>query len=198
MMTASHRNRRTKINGTMKWFPMILRNLTFVRGKKVRHLSYSVEEAKGSKGQETIVIQNRRSLQKLKRIRTCGSTGIIGTNFSTSMIREFNWTKVYFWHISNMRKINVFYDITYKYITVIYFTESWYSVTPERIAKQIARRCKCKVIIDAFCGAGGNTIQFAFTCKKGTYIHRALSYYLWYGWKNCCWKTIYRCIIYFN
>ncbi|XP_014474498.1 PREDICTED: trimethylguanosine synthase-like [Dinoponera quadriceps] len=48
--------------------------------------------------------------------------------------------------------------------------ESWYSVTPERIAKQIARRCKCNIIIDAFCGAGGNTIQFASMCKTGTYI----------------------------
>lgn len=42
--------------------------------------------------------------------------------------------------------------------------ESWYSVTPEGIAKHIAERCHrtspC-IIIDAFCGAGGNTIQFA-------------------------------------
>lgn len=43
--------------------------------------------------------------------------------------------------------------------------ESWYSVTPEEIAKHIAKRCvtlnNTKRIIDAFCGAGGNTIQFA-------------------------------------
>ena len=42
--------------------------------------------------------------------------------------------------------------------------ESWYSVTPERIAQHIAKRFNHKnysVIIDAFCGAGGNTIQFA-------------------------------------
>lgn len=44
--------------------------------------------------------------------------------------------------------------------------ESWYSVTPELVAKNTAERCKCDVIIDAFCGAGGNTIQFAQTCKK--------------------------------
>lgn len=44
--------------------------------------------------------------------------------------------------------------------------ESWYSVTPERIAKHIAVRCllpnKPCVIIDAFCGAGGNTIQVSY------------------------------------
>ena len=25
------------------------------------------------------------------------------------------------------------------------------------------------MIVDAFCGAGGNTIQFAFTCERGGY-----------------------------
>lgn len=44
--------------------------------------------------------------------------------------------------------------------------ESWYSVTPEAIAKQIAARAKCKLVVDGFCGAGGNSIQFAMTCDK--------------------------------
>ncbi|KAF7273595.1 hypothetical protein GWI33_013703 [Rhynchophorus ferrugineus] len=44
--------------------------------------------------------------------------------------------------------------------------ESWYSVTPEKVAKHAAERCACDVIVDAFCGAGGNSIQFAFTCKR--------------------------------
>ena len=37
--------------------------------------------------------------------------------------------------------------------------ESWFSVTPEAIATHIAERCQCDIIIDAFCGVGGNTIQ---------------------------------------
>ena len=37
--------------------------------------------------------------------------------------------------------------------------ESWFSVTPEVIAKHIAERCQCDLIVDAFCGVGGNTIQ---------------------------------------
>lgn len=45
-------------------------------------------------------------------------------------------------------------------------SESWYSVTPESIAVNTAERCKCNLIIDAFCGAGGNSIQFAMTCKR--------------------------------
>lgn len=44
--------------------------------------------------------------------------------------------------------------------------ESWFSVTPEKIAQHIAEKCKCDTIIDAFCGAGGNSIQFALTCEK--------------------------------
>ncbi|XP_049818320.1 trimethylguanosine synthase isoform X2 [Aethina tumida] len=44
--------------------------------------------------------------------------------------------------------------------------ESWYSVTPETLAKHTASRLECDVIVDAFCGAGGNTIQFAKTCNR--------------------------------
>ncbi|KAJ9598683.1 hypothetical protein L9F63_010632, partial [Diploptera punctata] len=44
--------------------------------------------------------------------------------------------------------------------------ESWFSVTPERVASHIAERCRCDLIVDAFCGAGGSSIQFAFTCSR--------------------------------
>lgn len=46
-------------------------------------------------------------------------------------------------------------------------TDGWFSVTPEKIAEHIAERCRCDVIVDAFCGVGGNAIQFAFTCERG-------------------------------
>ncbi|XP_006825585.1 uncharacterized protein LOC102802469 [Saccoglossus kowalevskii] len=44
--------------------------------------------------------------------------------------------------------------------------EGWYSVTPEKIAAHIAERCQCDLIVDAFCGVGGNAIQFAHTCER--------------------------------
>ncbi|XP_062044470.1 trimethylguanosine synthase isoform X2 [Lepus europaeus] len=48
--------------------------------------------------------------------------------------------------------------------------EGWFSVTPEKIAEHIAGRVSqssnCNVVVDAFCGVGGNTIQFALTGKK--------------------------------
>lgn len=44
--------------------------------------------------------------------------------------------------------------------------ESWFSVTPEKIAKHLAERCRCELLVDGFCGVGGNAIQFAFTCER--------------------------------
>ncbi|XP_033118702.1 trimethylguanosine synthase-like [Anneissia japonica] len=44
--------------------------------------------------------------------------------------------------------------------------ESWFSVTPEKIAQHHASRCKSDLIVDAFCGVGGNAIQFAFSCER--------------------------------
>eukprot|EP01083_Nonionella_stella_P179568 637871_1 len=43
-------------------------------------------------------------------------------------------------------------------------TVGWYSVTPEPVARVQAERCSSKIILDPFCGLGGNAIQFARTC----------------------------------
>ncbi|XP_069777569.1 trimethylguanosine synthase [Narcine bancroftii] len=48
--------------------------------------------------------------------------------------------------------------------------EGWFSVTPEKIAEHIAKRVTqsfhCDIIVDAFCGVGGNSIQFALAGKR--------------------------------
>ncbi|XP_020374885.1 trimethylguanosine synthase isoform X2 [Rhincodon typus] len=48
--------------------------------------------------------------------------------------------------------------------------EGWFSVTPEKIAEHIANRVMqsshCDIIVDAFCGVGGNSIQFALAGKR--------------------------------
>jgi trimethylguanosine synthase len=49
---------------------------------------------------------------------------------------------------------------------IILDREGWYSVTPEVIAEHIASRCAGRVLVDAFCGVGGNTIQFARACDR--------------------------------
>jgi trimethylguanosine synthase len=35
----------------------------------------------------------------------------------------------------------------------------WWSVTPEELAAYIANLCVDKVVVDGFCGSGGNVIQ---------------------------------------
>jgi trimethylguanosine synthase len=52
-----------------------------------------------------------------------------------------------------------------------YFLEGWFSVTPERVALHIAERMvrrRDAIIVDAFAGVGGNTIQFALRGARGT------------------------------
>lgn len=50
--------------------------------------------------------------------------------------------------------------------------ESFFSVTPEWLAKRTADRLPAGItVIDPFCGAGGNAIQFALTGKKGKLIN---------------------------
>ncbi|KAJ3055185.1 Trimethylguanosine synthase [Rhizophlyctis rosea] len=49
---------------------------------------------------------------------------------------------------------------------VMFDEEGWYSITPEKLAIHIAERCSVDTIVDAFCGVGGNSIQFANLCKK--------------------------------
>ncbi|KAH0836894.1 RNA cap guanine-N2 methyltransferase-domain-containing protein [Lanmaoa asiatica] len=56
--------------------------------------------------------------------------------------------------------------------------EGWYSVTPELIATQIAERCRCDTILDAFCGVGGNAIAFAKTCEHGMKVLNLFHPYL--------------------
>lgn len=42
--------------------------------------------------------------------------------------------------------------------------QGWYSVTPEAIARHIAERVCCDVVVDPFVGCGGNAVQFALVC----------------------------------
>ncbi|XP_039444293.1 trimethylguanosine synthase [Culex pipiens pallens] len=44
--------------------------------------------------------------------------------------------------------------------------ESWFSVTPEKVAAHTAERCRSDLVVDGFCGCGGNSIQLAFTCNQ--------------------------------
>ena len=44
--------------------------------------------------------------------------------------------------------------------------QSWSSVTPEPVAEYISNRIRCQTVLDAFCGAGGDSIKLANTCSR--------------------------------
>ncbi|KAL3320700.1 hypothetical protein Ciccas_000636 [Cichlidogyrus casuarinus] len=57
------------------------------------------------------------------------------------------------------------YDLFWKFDEGIELDkESWFSVTPETIARRQAEVCSCDVLLDAFCGVGGNSVHFPQTC----------------------------------
>lgn len=59
------------------------------------------------------------------------------------------------------------YDLFSKFDEGIQIDEvGLYSMTPEHIALEQARKMNCKIVIDAFCGVGGNAIAFARVCDK--------------------------------
>ena len=75
--------------------------------------------------------------------------------------------------IKNSKKLRKYYQLRYKLFSrfdsgVLLDKESWFSVTPEKVAQYIAYNCYEKfkfnsdlVVFDIFCGSGGNSIQFA-------------------------------------
>lgn len=40
----------------------------------------------------------------------------------------------------------------------VFVIEGWFSVIFEKIVEYIVERCRCDVIVDVFCGVGGNVI----------------------------------------
>ena len=48
--------------------------------------------------------------------------------------------------------------------------EAWFSTTPELIAEYLAKRLGSGVILDAFCGVGGNTIQVFFFLNERIFL----------------------------
>mmetsp|Transcript_16720 Transcript_16720/g.25158 ORF Transcript_16720/g.25158 Transcript_16720/m.25158 type:complete len:286 (-) Transcript_16720:14-871(-) len=54
------------------------------------------------------------------------------------------------------------YEIFHRYDEGILLDDvGFYSTTPQKLAEHHARRCNSSLVVDAFCGCGGNTIAFA-------------------------------------
>ncbi|XP_024538959.1 trimethylguanosine synthase isoform X1 [Selaginella moellendorffii] len=110
-------------------------NMAIVTETTVKLESISVSELSKV---EKIVVKSRRRTKITKELREAG----IGLQ-----------TAKYWWQR---------YSLFSKFDEGIKMDEEgWFSVTPEVIAKHQAMRCSSPVVIDAFAGVGGNTIQFA-------------------------------------
>lgn len=116
--------------------------------------------SKNSRRQNTL---NDKLLLEVERVEHIGP--FIGESYFTSLSKTFSSSS------KNLAPdIRKYWNQRYRLFTrfdegILLDYEGWFSVTPEKIAEHIAERCQCDVIIDAFCGVGGNAIQFAFTCN---------------------------------
>lgn len=66
--------------------------------------------------------------------------------------------------------------------------ESWRTLVPQAIAEYLSNKIKCQTVLDAFCGAGGNSIKLANTCSRviATDINLSKLKCLSHNAKVCC------------
>lgn len=98
----------------------------------------------------------------------------VQTNCAITALKMSNivyWQTAVVWRILNQIHCMFIFEVRIKLVFSCFITyfllEAWYSITPEAIARHQAKTCSCDLLVDAFAGVGGNTIQFARTCQLG-------------------------------
>lgn len=106
---------------------------------------------------------NNNSNNKYNRRRAAGSrqTGTPEEEEERFLMRCASRSRSPYPHVPNK-----YWGQRYRYFSrfdegVTMDEEGWYSVTPEAIARHIAERVCCDVVVDPFVGCGGNAVQFA-------------------------------------
>jgi len=99
--------------------------------------------------------KKRRFEKRLaKRQKLCKEGGAAEEEFKELSARERYWHRRY--SLFSLFDLGIQLD-----------EESFYSVTPEVVAAHHASRLSsASVVLDACCGVGGNTIQFALKCDR--------------------------------
>jgi hypothetical protein len=124
--------------------------------KKSNDLCYALNMLDRSGNLYVTKSENMLFVAKIKKVNFSDS----GDLFEKGKVSLSNYFKE---QIKNIPDITFWYQRYYYYsrfdegIQMDY--ESWYSVTPEELAKYIANLCVDKVVVDGFCGSGGNVIQ---------------------------------------
>lgn len=123
---------------------------------KVKEVKFKTDERLFQKGRNYIKQKNESYLDP----ESSTEQNALGTSEISTAPSEGFWHQRYYYFSKFDEGIKLDY-------------ESWYSVTPEEISIYIAKLCKdCKSsenlssVVDAFCGSGGNTIQFSNFCEK--------------------------------
>ncbi|KAG2217783.1 hypothetical protein INT45_001108 [Circinella minor] len=137
-----------------------------------------LNETTGRQYQDNILLYNNHFLLKKQNRRSSSSKKKYDQLINSISMKDEELTEAYYNNViirytyynlpSGLKK---YYIQRYSYFSkydqgILMDQEGWFSVTPEKIARHIAKKCQSKVIIDAFAGCGGNTIQFAFTCHR--------------------------------
>ncbi|KAH8336575.1 hypothetical protein KR074_009361 [Drosophila pseudoananassae] len=137
-------------------------------GKTFKKLRKPTDSSSDSEDEEDLIMENERTNQlhgvqkgfiSKKNQRKLKKEKILTAKIPEFMRDENNRKMIKYW----IKRFSLFSRFDQG---IRLDRESWFSVTPEKIAKQTSRRLACDLIVDAFCGCGGNAIQFANTCGR--------------------------------
>jgi hypothetical protein len=112
---------------------MLLRMTPLILSQKSVRFSSTITTSYSKRVKKTLAITLKKIL-KTSQILHSGTRDIITT---VDLMKEFKWTM-------KVRRVDYL---------------GWWSVTPEELASYTAQLCKDKVVVDGFCGSGGNVIQ---------------------------------------
>ncbi|KAH8350119.1 hypothetical protein KR067_000699 [Drosophila pandora] len=136
--------------------------------KKVEKLKKDTDSSSNSEEEEYLIMENesanqlhgvQKGLISKKKQRKLNKIKNLSAKMPDFMRDENHSKMIKYW----MKRFSLFSRFDQG---IRLDRESWFSVTPEKIAKQTSRRLACDLIVDAFCGCGGNAIQFANTCGR--------------------------------
>jgi predicted RNA methylase len=126
---------------------------------KVKEVNFKTDERLFQKGRNYLKQQKEQIEESSNNHSNLGNNDLtLDANLSTAPNEGF-WHQRYYYFSKFDDGIKLDY-------------ESWYSVTPEEISIYISKLCKLNEdssdnsVVDAFCGSGGNTIQFSKFCSK--------------------------------
>jgi predicted methyltransferase len=140
--------------------------MTFTKTQKRRMRKLRAMMKYSNQTQGTENLENSSDKGSISNNHQNERDGACTTNDTS--VKEYHFTRKVNWTVDDIHpKLLKYwhqrYSLFEKFDQGIKIDEQgWYSVTPWKIANHHAARFShCSVVVDAFCGVGGNTIEFA-------------------------------------